>query len=163
MRLLFHGIIDWYWASNHTKILPVCKMVLCSPTWWWLLAPLNWQLKLSLLRCTISLSRRLCLVTISVSMWKTLLWMISIVGLLPQIPRMLGSLICEGVGSIFLGPKLVTIHKQKQKEIVKKEKQREEKRERKNTSHWPDFIKELIPLHLWSNRVEIWRRGSKLE
>ena len=77
---------------------------------------------------------------------------------------LLGSLVCERVGPIFLGPKLVTIKKiNKNRKRLKKEKQREEKRKRKNTSHCPDFIKELISLHMWSNRVEIWRRGSKLK
>ena len=65
--------------------------------------------------------------------------------------ELLGSLVCEEGGLIFLGSKSVTIiiiiiiiNRKR----LEKEKKREEKRERKNTSHCPNFIKESIPLHL---------------
>ena len=32
-------------APNDTWILSIRKMVLYNPVWWWLLAPLDWQLK----------------------------------------------------------------------------------------------------------------------
>ena len=46
-------------------------------------------------------------------------------------------------------------------EIGKKEKNREKRREEKRIC--PDLINKLIPLHLWFDRVEIWRRDLKLE
>ena len=76
---------------------------------------------------------------------------------------MLGSLVCEEVGPIFLGPKLVTLKKEREESGKQEEekKQRDEKREEKRIC--PYFINKSIPLHLWSDRVEIWRRGLKLE
>ena len=63
-----------------------------------------------------------------------------------------------------LRTKLVTFKKKTKtkKEVDReKEKHREEKREKK--THLPRFHQKLIPIYLWSNQVEIWRRGSKLE
>ena len=56
---------------------------------------------------------------------------------------LLGSLVCEGVGPICLGPKSVTFIK---KSNSGKEKQRKEKRGKKNVC--PNFINKPILLHL---------------
>ena len=72
----------------------------------------------------------------------------------------LGSLVCEGVGPICLGTKSVTL-KRKRKKSDWEKKQREEKRERK--THLPRFHQQVDLLHLWFDRAEIWRRGSKLK
>ena len=47
----------------------------------------------------------------------------------------LGSLVCEGMGPIFLEPKLVIIKKQKQKQKEIEEKRKTERREKKKEKH----------------------------
>ena len=50
----------------------------------------------------------------------------------------------------------------KKKKIGKRKKiERREKRKEKRI--YPDFINKPILLHLWSDRVEIWRKGLKLK
>lgn len=47
----------------------------------------------------------------------------------------LGSLVCEGMGPIFLEPKSVIIKKQKQKQKEIEEKRKTERREKKKEKH----------------------------
>ena len=72
---------------------------------------------------------------------------------------MLGSLVCEGVGSICLGTKSVTL---KKKKWLGKRKNKEKRREREKRICL-NFINKSISLHLWSDWVEIWRRGLKVK
>ena len=59
--------------------------------------------------------------------------------------------------------KTLTFGRQERRERATFFSEKEEKREKRRFfSSCPDFIKCLIPLHPWSDRVEIWRRGSWL-